>query len=111
MKNAARQLEELEAAFAGLALHALRAGVPLGPTMDRHFHAFDGSPKVPRGSPGYDSLLREVINDLRQAAIDHGIGLETIRSWGAIPMETVLVEAEGMLADSLRRSTLNGGSE
>ncbi len=102
MADAASQIEELEAEFAGMALHALRAGVPLGPTIGRHFHADDGSSRVPRGSRGYFSLLHEAINDLRQAAMCHGIGLETIRAWGAIPVESALVQAESILADSLR---------
>ena len=54
---------ELQEALFGIALNAVLVGVPLD-IMDRHFHP-DGETRVPPWSPGYPSLLREAIEDIR----------------------------------------------
>ncbi len=87
------KITELQETLFGIALNAVLVGVPLD-VMERHFHA-DGRTKVPPHSPGYPSLLREAIEDIKVAAIERcGVPAEVVLTWGPIGMQDALAAAE-----------------
>ena len=96
MADAACQLEELEGEFAGLALCAIRAGVPMEAVFARHFDE-SGRPRAPEGSSEYASLFRAAIEDTKAAALRHGTSRDAIRRWSGKQPKDVLIEAERLL--------------
>lgn len=84
---------ELQETLFGIALNAVLVGVPLD-IMDRHFHP-DGETRVPPWSPGYPSLLREAIEDIKTAATERcGVPPEVVDAWGPIGIHDALAAAE-----------------
>ena len=84
---------ELQETLFGIALNAVLVGVPLD-IMDRHFHP-DGETRVPPWSPGYPSLLREAIEDIKAVAIERcGVPAEVVLTWGPIGIQDALAAAE-----------------
>lgn len=96
MADAARQLEKLEAEFAGLALCAIRSSVPMEAVFERYFDE-SGRPRASEGSDEYASLFRAAIRDTKAAARRHGIPQGAIRRWNAKPPGEVIVEAQKLL--------------
>lgn len=79
MADAARQLEKLEAEFAGLALCAIRSMVPMEAVFERYFDE-SGRPRASEGSDEYASLFRAAIRDTKAAARG-GMGFPRARSF------------------------------
>ncbi len=96
MANTTSQIGELEAEFAGIALSAIRAGVPLRAVFERYFDK-SGKPRASEGSDEYASLFRAAIRDTKTAALRHGIPQSAIHRWNAKPPGEVIVEAEKLL--------------
>lgn len=96
MADAACQLEDLEAEFAGLALCAIRAGVPMDAVFARYFDE-SGRPRALEGSSEYASLFRAAIEDTKAAALRHGTSRDAIRRWSGKQPKDVLIEAERLL--------------
>ncbi len=106
MKGAACRFEELEGEFAGLALCAIRAGVPMDAVFARYFDE-SGRPRAPEGSSEYASLFRAAIEDTKAAALRHGTSRNAIRHWSGRQPKDVLIEAERLL-DGFDGWTSNG---
>ncbi len=84
---------ELQEALFGIAINAVLVGVPLD-VMDRHFHR-DGETRVSPQSPGYPCLLREAIEDIKEAAVEKcGVPPEVVETWGPIEIHDALAAAE-----------------